>query len=85
MHDGIASEAQDHVIRTEMQTSVTVKKSVLPSKWGKYNFSPAVHCARMMCLSISFSAAPRLYACLLSALIIVNAYFSSEAAIMHGY
>ena len=53
------------------------------TKWGKYNCSPAIHCARMACLSLNFSAAPKLYEA--SALIIVNAYFSSEIVIMHGY
>ena len=53
------------------------------TKWGKYNCSLAIHCAGTVCLSLGFNAAPK--ACLLSVLIIVNAYFSSETAIMHGY
>ena len=65
MHDGIASEVQDHVIqiRTAMQTSATVKKSVLyvlmQEKWGNYNCSPMIHCIEMACLSLGFSAAPK--------------------------
>ena len=27
------------------------------TKWGKYNCSPAIHCAGMACLSLGFSAA----------------------------